>query len=142
MKYLVFVLTISCFFGEAAEIKWDSEPVYSIDIDCDGQLENVELGFIAKDFIVKVKPSASNTPSSLQFGLGQAVRQDAICSLKPTFQASVAYTEEEHMEIFGQVLNGYKYSSKCSDLVIKGGECDPITIYFNHETNELGWWRL
>jgi hypothetical protein len=136
---LCLVLTFSSF---ASEIEWLNDSVHELDIDCDGISEKVFYGTIGNDFVVKIKPSSASAESSLQFGLGQGSRQDAICGLHPEFSVSPASTEQMHKDMFEQTINGYRYSSQCSDLDVSGGECDPITIFYNHQTKELNWWRL
>jgi len=123
------------------EASWQSEPVHEIDIDCDGVDDSVFLGRIKNDFIVKVLASSSKTESQLQFGLAQPERQDAICGKNPKFTTYNSDAEAQTM-LFDEVFEGYKSGLQCFDLNISGGECDSITVFYNHKTQKLNWWRL
>lgn len=115
---------------------------FSIDIDCDGVPENVALNVLEQDFVLSVIASSNKKESSLTFGLGQSSRQDAICGLSPKLSFGDAATKETHLEMFGEKIDGYKYSQSCKELVVGGDDCDPIYVFFNHKTGVLNWSRL
>ena len=123
-------------------INWDESSVIKADIDCDGMQDEISLGYIDKDFIVRAKVSSvSSSSSQLRFGLAQSGRQDAICVDKAelvTFSAG----SEMIAEVFGEIPEGYVVSSQCPELIIDGGDCDSIHIFWDHRTNSLSWWRL
>ena len=76
----------------------------------------------------------------MQFGLAQPSRQDAICGEKPVL-SSFPSGAREFLELYGEAAEGYSFDEGCLDLKISGGECDSITIFFNHESRLLNWWR-
>ncbi len=115
---------------------------FSIDIDCDGAPENVAVNVLEQDFALSVIASSNKKESSLTFGLGQSSRQDAVCGLSPKFSSGDAATKEMHLEMFGEKIDGYKYSQSCKELVVGGDDCDPIYVFFNHKTGILNWSRL
>ncbi len=140
IRILLLILIFSTF-TYAAQVTWQNEPAYKIDIDCDGVEDLVSLGTIENDFVIKMSPSSSNVESSLQFGLGQSSRQDAICGLTPKFESYASDAEAQKM-LFDEVFEGYRTGKQCFDLNISGGECDSITVFYNHKTKQLNWWRL
>lgn len=125
----------------ADEIVWLKTPAFVLDIDCDGKEEEVVYGTISNDFIIKITSSLYDKTSSLQFGLGQASRQDAICGLTPEF-SKFKSDAIQLKDLFDEVFDGYKSDNMCFDLNISGGECDSINVFFNHKTKELNWWRM
>jgi hypothetical protein len=140
-RALSLILLVFSFSAFGEDIRWNDQPVYKIDIDCDGVDEDVRLGFIDKDFVIEIKVSGSGKASSLQFGLAQSSRQDAICGTSPEFSTYKSDAEAQK-KLFDEVFQGYKSGEQCFDLNISGGECDSIAVYFNHKTLELNWWRL
>ena len=140
-RVLSLILLVFSFSAFGEEIRWKDQPAYKIDIDCDGSKEDVRLGFIDNDFIIQIKASESGKSSRLQFGLAQPSRQDAICGKFPDFSTYKSDAESQKT-LFDKVFEGYKSGGQCFDLNISGGECDSITVYFNHKTLELNWWRL
>ncbi|WP_394173902.1 hypothetical protein [Thalassotalea litorea] len=143
-RVMAFTLMLSILMNTPAlaeKVVWQKDPVYEVDIDCDGRVDQVLYGTISNDFVIKVKSSAYNTTSSLQFGLGQSSRQDAICGLEPEF-SKFESSSEQIKELFGEEFEGYKDTGICFDLNISGGECDSINVFFNHKTQELNWWRM
>lgn len=137
---LLALLVINTVVG-ADETVWLKSSVYELDIDCDGKEDKVFYGTVGNDFVIKIKSSLYDKSSSLQFGLGQASRQDAICGMKPEF-SKFESDSEQLKELFGEVFEGYKSDGLCFDLNIEGGECDSINVFFNHKTQVLNWWRL
>lgn len=115
---------------------------FSIDIDCDGIPENVTINVSEQDFDLSVVASSNNKKSALTFGVGQSSRQDAICGLSPKLSPGNAATKEMHLEMFGEEIDGYKYSQSCKELVVGDDDCDPIYVFFNHKTGVLNWSRL
>jgi len=140
-RILLIVLALISVASYGDEVSWQSEPAHKIDIDCDGVGDSVFLGHIKNDFIVKILASSSKTDSQLQFGLAQPSRQDAICGEAPNFTTYNSDAKAQEM-MFDEVFEGYKSGSQCFDLNISGGECDSITVFYNHKTQELNWWRL
>jgi hypothetical protein len=114
----------------------------SIDIDCDGILDPINLSVSELEFSISIQASSSAKVSELVFGLGQPSRQDAICGLAPELSSSFSATEEMHKDMFGETIEGYKYIGQCNDLIVSGGECDSITVFFNHKAGVLNWLRL
>lgn len=141
MKISAFLLLFSLVSG-VPEISWQKDAALEIDIDCDGETEELNVGFIENDFVLKMSPSSVNSSSQLQFGLGQASRQDAICDVEVEFLVTDSIPKQIHINMFGETVEGYNYDSSCKDLVVLGGDCDSITIFYNHKTEVLNWWRL
>jgi len=115
--------------------------IFSMDIDCDGIAENVTLEISEQNFVVSVVTSSNGKSTSLTFGLDQPSRQDAICGTSPMLSARTAETEEGHINMFGEIVDGYNYSPACKELIVSGGDCDPIHVFFDHKRDTLNWLR-
>ncbi len=138
MKILFFLMFVSCAIkAHSSELK-----LPDVDIDCDGVIDKTDLFIGTTDFKITVVASSNNNKSSLEFGIGQPSRQDAICGNTPSFAMVEPDTSEMHVNMFGSKIDGYKYSPQCRDIIVSGGECDSITVFFNHSTGILNWWRL
>ena len=140
-RVLFLFLAFLSVLAHGEEVKWQEGPVHKVDIDCDGIEDSVYIGHVANDFIVKILASSSKQESKLQFGLAQPSRQDAICGKAPKFTTYGSDAKAQKM-LFDKVFEGYKSGEQCFDLNISGGECDSITVFYNHKTQELNWWRL
>ena len=138
-SFLILVCLSTLSYAEG--VKWQKDPVHKIDIDCDGVEDSVYIGYVENDFVVKISSSSSKTDSKLQFGIAQSSRQDAVCGEEPKF-TTYGFDAEIQKMLFDEVSEGYKSGAQCFDLNISGGECDSITVFYNHKTQELNWWRL
>lgn len=138
---IVLTLMLVSSLAYSNDVRWEKEPAFKIDLDCDGKQDDIYLGYVGSDFLVKAMVSSQEKSSRLQFGLSQPSRQDAICGSIPKL-GRFETSPEMFQEIFGEVPEGYEFSPQCSELEISGGECDSIHIFWNHKTKEMNWWRM
>ncbi len=128
------------FQALAETVRWEEHPAHTMDIDCDGVSEAFFLGYAGHEFLVRTRLSSTGNEEILQFGLAQPSRQDAICGEKPDL-SSFPGGAREFIGLYGEAAEGYSQDPRCQDLKISGGECDSITVFFNHEARTLNWWR-
>ena len=114
----------------------------SIDLDCDGQRDEV---FTAKDdsqyYVAAVAPRKAGKPkiSVLQFQLSGS-SQDSFCGPpEPLQPESLNYDPGEEL---GATPEGFRRSARCKGLRLIAGECDSFHLYWNYRADELDWWRL
>lgn len=120
------------------DVNWDSKSALSADFDCYGSLDEAFLGRAAGKVFVGVVRAADKEPEVLAFGLAGSA-QDAICQEHITLKIeSLNYDPTEDV---GKI-DGFRRSRRCKGLLLSGGECDPIHLFWNFKTNHLGWWRL
>ncbi len=74
-----------------------------VDVDCDGVIDKGELTVSTTDFKITIVASSNNKASSLEFGLGQPSRQDAICGKTPSFAVVEPDVLEMHISMFATV---------------------------------------
>lgn len=126
--------TLSMIALSAAALATD-RPV-SADLDGDGKSDTVRLEQSAGDLSLSVSISAAGgTTRSLRFEVN-AARQDAICRLP--VQVSV---EPLDCAPDGQTLPGCRSLPGAQELVLSDSDCDAIRVYWNHDSQELSWWR-
>ncbi len=124
----------------ASEYKWDDGSKKVADIDCDGKLDEMLVGYKETTFQIRVFPSSTMAPAALEFSLDQPGRQAALCGSKVTIRLYESDSESIKEE-FGEVFKGYQSKPGCFDINLYGGECDSINIFWNHESKALTWWR-
>jgi hypothetical protein len=120
------------------DVNWDPKSALSADFDCDGSVDEAFLGRAAGKAFVGVVLAADKGPEILEFGVG-GIPQDAICQEHVTL--AIESLNYDPAKDIGKI-DGFRRSRHCKGLLLSGGECDPIDLYWNFKTNYLGWWRL
>jgi hypothetical protein len=119
------------------DVKWDVKSALSADFDCDGSLDEALLGRTAGKVFVGIVRAAGKQPQILEFGVNPNA-QDAICQEPSTL--TIESLDYDPTEEVGKV-DGFQRSRRCKGLLLSGGECDPIHLYWNYRTKHIGWWR-
>jgi hypothetical protein len=120
-------------------IAW--HPVLRVDINCDGNTDEVFSGRDAKHYYLAAVVSGANTRKiSITAFFLEGDSQDSFCG-------DPSLVEKESMdydptEPVGEVPEGFQRSTKCFGLHLVAGECDTFHLFWNHKANELDWWRL
>jgi hypothetical protein len=120
------------------DVKWDAKTALGADFDCDGSLDEAFLGRAAGKVYVGLVRAAVKQPEILEFGVDPSA-QAAICQ-EPA-KLEIESLDYDPTEAVGKI-DGFRRSRRCKGLVLSGGECDPIHIFWNHRINHLAWWRL
>lgn len=122
-----------------------AEPVQAVsaDINCDGETDQIRLLYPEGENQVKVEVTLGGDQgvSALRFGLSDSTRQNALCGAVADLEV-VRGDADALAQILGEVPRGYQTGEQCSDLVLRGGECDSINLYWDHSRRHLNWWRL
>ncbi len=123
-----------------------SDTLYA-DINCDN-ISDLVYGYIdSSDFILRVVlgPFSDSSKSSfIRLIAYEPGSQSGLCGKEIHLEfESFNYTEEEIEEI-GGLPEGMKVSDKCPGINVStlDSECDSFHCYWNHERNQLYWWRL
>jgi hypothetical protein len=158
-KLVIWILLIAAFFGLPSQslasqvkrdvalhllssarpdVRWDPKSGLIADFDCDGSPDAAFLGRTEGNVFVGLVRAASAQPEILEFGVGGAA-QSALCDGPGKLALeSLDYDPAEEVSR----IDGFVRSRRCKGLVLSGGECDPIHLFWNHKTNRLEWWRL
>jgi hypothetical protein len=120
-----------------SDIKWDVKSALTADFDCDSTLDEAFLGRTAGKVFVGIVRAAGKQPQILEFGVNPSA-QDAICQEPATL--TIESLDYDPTEEVGKV-DGFQPSRRCKGLLLSGGQCDPIHLYWNYRTKHIGWWR-
>lgn len=123
----------------APRVAWDSASVVHGDYNSDGKQDAAILGTHQQRVFVAVvlASSAKNQKADvLSFGIGTH-STDSICELPA--KLVVGPLECSPLD---DMLPGCKASPKAASLMLYGGDCDPINFYWDHQKNQLAWWRV
>ncbi len=124
---------------EHPSIKWDAKSTVFGDFDASGRPEFAVLGYEGKGIVLAIgRLSGTGTVLTqyLRFAVS-AASQAAICALPARLKAvplvCAAQTED--------VLPGCRAHPAASALNLEGGDCDPINLYWDHDHDQMVWWR-
>ena len=130
------ITLVSFAFLSASVLAGSTSSTVSADLLGNGVVTNVTLLQSRHAVTVTLLPNSSRHPAQvLRFGVG-ASRQDAICDLP----ASIKVVPLSCTADAGP-LPGCVNTKGAQALVLSGGECDAIYIYWDHRTARLSWWR-
>jgi hypothetical protein len=120
------------------DINWDAKSALTADFDCDGSPDEAFLGRSAGRIYVGVIRAATKQPEILEFGV-DASAQDAICQ-----EPAKLEIESLNYDPSGEIgkIDGFRRSRRCKGILLSGGECDPIHLFWDYKTKHLAWWRL
>lgn len=134
-----FVALTVLILGAATSGRAVSSPPVLVrtDLNGDGAPETVELVQTRGSVSLKVRPGNSTAPAqALDFGVDPA-RQDAICGLPAKLDVVSLVCAP-----MDEPLAGCKPGNGAKALLLSGGECDAIHLYWDHDAGKLAWWRL
>jgi len=130
-------LAIAClaFFCSAA-LAANASSTVRADLVGNGALSNVTLVQSRRAVTVVVHSAHSQAAAqTLTFGVS-ASRQDAVCGLPANIKVVPLSCRSE-----AGPLPGCVQSKGAQAVVLSGGECDPIYIYWDHAAGRPSWWR-
>jgi hypothetical protein len=123
---------------QSATYEWPSSLTVELDLDRNGQVDSAQLGIAPERVGLRVTVNSKLLPvieipvdGSKQFG---------IC---PGSGPSISLTaqSEAPLNALGETPRGYEICEDCIEIVVSGGECDPLHFYWDTTTNQLVWWR-
>ena len=107
-----------------------------VDLNGDGKAETVTVRQSPKTITLEVQSNASDRAQTLEFGVDRA-RQDAVCKIPVELRVVDLMCDP-----MDEPLSGCKVGNGAKGLILVDGECDPIQLYWDHESEQLAWWRL
>ena len=117
---------------------WSGERIVRTDLNRDGKVDTVALGISDNKvalalFLSAKKLALTEIPidASKQFG---------VCGgTQPTI--TVRAQSDAPLNAIGKLPEGYLGFAKCVEIVVSGGECDPLQFYWNTKSRKPAWWR-
>jgi len=125
------------------KFRWEVHRAVVADVNCDGRLDYAIPGAAGKTYAVAVvfgPVKKGEYPTVLEFGLGDATKQDSLCS--DTADLKMESLDYDPSGPLGGPLPGFRRSTTCRGLVVIDGACDSFHIFWNHDAKRLEWWRL
>jgi hypothetical protein len=120
----------------ASDAKWDSVAVRA-DFDCDGRTDEAHLAHRPGEVLVGVVRAAGGEPQILTFAVNASM-QRSICA-EPAHLTIERLTGRPPGDV--GPIRGYPLSRRCAGLMLSGGECDNVHLYWNTENHRFEWWR-
>ena len=121
--------------NNAPKVDWQMNTRQTVDFKGDGSVSYSMIGYKANIVTVGVQTPYRKEPYFLCFDIDPNV-QAAICSKPATLT-----TEKLNCQPFEEELLGCNPLPDSRGLVLYGGECDGIRIYWNSITQDVQWWR-
>lgn len=118
-------------------VQWDAKSGLRADLDCDGRADQAFLGRNAGRIYVGVVRAAATKPEILDFAVDAGVQQ-AICA-EPA-KLVVESLDYDPTEAVGPI-DGFRRSRTCKGLMLSGGDCDAVHLFWNHTLKRTDWWR-
>jgi hypothetical protein len=130
-------VAIACLaFFCASAMAGSTNSVVKADLVGNGAVATVTLVQSRRAVTVAVHPARPHAAAQeLTFGV-DASRQDAVCGLPASIKVVPLSCGAE-----AGLLPGCVQSKSSQAVVLSGGDCDPIYIYWDHVATRLSWWR-
>jgi len=130
-------VAIACLvFFCASALAGSANSAVKADLVGNGAVATVTLLQSHHAVTVTVHPARRHAAAQeLTFGVN-ASRQDAVCGLPASIKVVPLSCGAEAVSLPGCVQ-----SKGAQAVVLSGGDCDPIYIYWDHAAKRLSWWR-
>lgn len=122
----------------AVAYDWPASLVVEVDLDRSGRKDAARLGIAAGSVGLLVTIDDVPLPvidipvdGSMQFG---------ICG-GSDLGIRVEAQSEAPLEALGETPRGYEICATCVEIVVSGGDCDPLHFYWDVTARTLAWWR-
>jgi len=125
--------------GRYAEYHWDATRVIAVDLNRDGAIDRVALGLRKNSVAFLVQLGGIDAPLIEEVPIDGS-QQFGICP-GDDLQISLRKQSEAPTEALGENPSGYEICPTCFEVVVGGGDCDPLHFYWDVTAKQLGWWR-
>lgn len=124
--------------NERPSVTWEQSSLVTVKLD--GKSNGAALlGYGgAKIYVAVYRGPAlpKSKPHILEFGI-DASQQAAVCAVPARLEVDKLLCNP-----MGDALPGCRLSQNAQHLMVRGGKCDPIVIYWDHKAHGPAWWRL
>jgi hypothetical protein len=122
----------------ASVYNWRPSLIVEADLDRSGQVDSAQLGIAAESIGLLVTVNSKPLPV-IDIPIDES-KQFGICpGTGPSI--SLATQSDAPLNALGETPRGYEACPDCIEIVVGGGECDPLHFYWDTITNQLAWWR-
>lgn len=132
------VLHVSGLATRYPGFSWSSTRLVQGDFNRDGKQDRAALG-IAADKVVLALLLHGKHPELTEIAVDPG-KQFGVC---PGTEVTIAVRlqSEAPRNALGATPQGYEICTKCIEIVVSGGDCDPLLFYWNKKSKKLAWWR-
>ena len=119
-------------------VRWDRSSFVQVNLAGTDSTLGAVVGYVDAGFVVALIGDSAKEglrPLFLKFGIGQA--QDSLCATPVRLQVQSLTCDLDG----GGSLPGCQVSGNSQELVLSDGDCDPITVYWDHKRHGPSWWR-
>lgn len=134
----LLLATVATAADPAAPYQWPPSLTVELDLDRSGRTDSARLG-IAQDSIALLVSLDSQSLPLIEIPIDGS-RQFGICPGRPP-EIRVVARSEAPGHALGETPQGYEICPDCFEIVVSGGECDPLHFFWNGEVEQLNWWR-
>jgi hypothetical protein len=117
---------------------WSATRLVRGDLNRDGKPDKAALGIGTGKVALVVLLNGKN-PVLMEIA-ADAGKQFGIC-LGAEPKISMQLQSEAPLNALGATPQGYEICAKCIEIVVSGGDCDPLQFYWNTKSKKLSWWR-
>jgi hypothetical protein len=117
---------------------WSATRLVKGDLNRDGKLDNAALGIGTRKVALALLLNGKN-PVLTEIA-AEAGKQFGIC-LGAEPKITIQLQSEAPLNALGETPQGYEICAKCIEIVVSGGDCDPLQFYWNTKSKKLVWWR-
>ena len=117
---------------------WSGTRLVQGDLNRDGKIDNAALG-IGTGKVALALTLDGKDPVLMEIPV-DASKQFGICP-GPEPKIDIRPQSEAPLNALGATPQGYEICSKCIEIVVSDGGCDPLQFYWNTKSKKLAWWR-
>ena len=129
----------SVLSAQHPEFAWSNTASETTDFDGDGTQDFLTLG--TSDVGAAIAVVAGSPPRAYVLAFGTTgSEQLGTCGVPTGFVVHAKQPPDPRAYV--DLPAGYSACPECPALTVGAGECDPLHVFWNHETNSLGWWRM
>lgn len=123
---------------EYAEYRWPTKLHASVDLNRNGVKDHARLGVRSSSVGLLIRVDSTQLPI-IDIPIDGS-KQFAIC---PGSAATITVIpqSEAPLNALGEMPRGYRICNECMEIVVGGGDCDPVHFYWDITASEVAWWR-
>jgi hypothetical protein len=122
------------------DVQWQTRQTRVLDLRGVGRQDRVYLGYQGSDGVLAIYldggPGQSPRRLMRPFGISPSVA-DGVCAKPVKLEVMPASCERDEGPIAGCTPN-----PRAKEIVVIGGDCDTLSVFWNPNTKSLDWWRL
>ena len=121
-------------------VRWDRDTLVAGDFNADGRPDFTIVGYKGEVLVLAIRASSAKDRAYRNdfqnFGIDPSI-QAALCEAPAKLSVG-----EQFCRPMDEPLSGCRESKIARSLILSGGDCDSIHLFWNHQTHRMEWWRL